>query len=48
MNVCVCVCVCVCVSIVSDKENMDRSTDSSASGFDSPAGKLVSHHPLYL
>ena len=26
----------------SDKENLDRSSDRSASGFDSPAGKLVS------
>ena len=26
----------------SDKDNLERSSDSSTSGFDSPAGKLVS------
>ena len=31
-------------STASDKENLDRSSDSSASGFDSPAGKLVSYY----
>ena len=30
------------VFYLSDKENLDRSSDVSMSGFDSPAGKLVS------
>ena len=48
------VCVCVCVRererererdsslFYTDRENLDRSSDTSASGFDSPSGKLVS------